>query len=124
MGLNPDGLLCVHHAMAEAGSRAKPKCVHNKRKMISLRTYLRRIERVGRAAEDVAHGEEEVELLVADLQQVLGVELDRKCAGEVLHPLDDIEAAVLAEDLEVEAAAGESYKIRALRREIFMQPPR
>ncbi|KAG5543732.1 hypothetical protein RHGRI_016480 [Rhododendron griersonianum] len=80
--------------------------------------------RVDWAAEDATHGEEEVELLVVDLQQVLGVELDRECAGEVQHPLDDIEAAVLAKDLEVEAAARESYKIRAWWREIFMQPPR
>lgn len=53
--------------------------------------------------EDAAEGEEEVELFVADLEQVLGVELDGGVAGEVEHALD--EAAVLAEHLEGEAAA-------------------
>ena len=57
------------------------------------------------AGEDAAEGEEEVELLVADLEEVLGVELDGGVAGEVEDPFD--EAAVLAEDLEGEAAAGE-----------------
>ena len=57
------------------------------------------------AAENAANGEEEVELLVADLEEVLGVELDRGVAGEMEDALD--EAAVLAENLEGEAAASE-----------------
>lgn len=58
-----------------------------------------------RAAEDAADWEEEVELLVADLEEILGVELDGRVTGEVEDALD--EAAVLAEDLKGEAAARE-----------------
>lgn len=57
------------------------------------------------AAENAANREEEVELLVADLEEVLGIELDGGIAGEVEDALD--EAAVLAKDLEGEAAASE-----------------
>lgn len=57
------------------------------------------------AAKDAADWEEEVKLLVADLEEILGVELDGRVAGEVKDALD--EAAVLAEDLEGEAAARE-----------------
>lgn len=58
-----------------------------------------------RPAEDAPNGKEEVELLVANLEEILGVELDGRVAGEVEDALD--EAAVLAEDLEGEATARE-----------------
>ncbi|PON36048.1 hypothetical protein PanWU01x14_331490 [Parasponia andersonii] len=50
-------------------------------------------------------GEQEIELLVPNLEQILGIELDGRIPREVEDALD--EAAVLAEDLEGESAAGE-----------------
>lgn len=58
-----------------------------------------------RPTQDTPDGEQEVELLVPNLEEILGVELDGRVAREVEDALD--EAAVLAEDLEGEAAAGE-----------------
>ena len=55
------------------------------------------------AAEDGANGEQEVEFFVADLEEVLGVELDGGSSGEVEDVLYD--TAVLSEDLEGESAA-------------------
>ena len=54
---------------------------------------------------DAANGQEKVELLVPNLEEILGIELDGGVAGEVEDALH--EAAVFAEDLEGEAAAGE-----------------
>ena len=48
------------------------------------------------AAEDAADRQEEIELLVADLKEVLGVEFDRRVSGEVEDAFN--ETAVLAED--------------------------
>ena len=55
-------------------------------------------------AQDAANGQEKIELLVPNLEEILGIELDRGVAGEVEDALD--EAAILAEDLEGEAASG------------------
>lgn len=54
---------------------------------------------------DAPHGKEEIELFVADLEKVLGIELDRRRAWEVEDTLD--EAAVLAEYLEGKSPARE-----------------
>lgn len=61
------------------------------------------VARPDRATKDATNGEEKVELLVADLEKVLGVELDGRVAGEVEDAFD--EATVLAEDFKGEAAA-------------------
>jgi len=55
--------------------------------------------------QNATNRQEKVKLLVTDLEQILGIELDRGVAGEVEDALD--EAAVLAEDLEGEAATRE-----------------
>ena len=46
---------------------------------------------------------EKIELLVLNLEEILGIELDRGVTGEVKDALD--EAAILVEDLEGEVAA-------------------
>lgn len=55
--------------------------------------------------QDTPDGEQEIEFLVPNLQQILGVELDRRVTGEVEDALN--QAAILAKDLEGETAAGE-----------------
>lgn len=61
--------------------------------------------RHGGAPKDGADGEEEVKLLVANLKQVLGIKLDGGVARKMEDALDA--AAVLSEDLQGKAAAGE-----------------
>lgn len=59
----------------------------------------------GGCCEHGSDGKEEVEFLVANLEEVLGIELDVRVAGQVQNALD--EAAVLTNDLKGEAPAGE-----------------
>lgn len=55
------------------------------------------------AAEDVPNRQKKVELLVADLKEVLGVELHGRVSGKVKNALD--EAAVFSEDFHGETPA-------------------
>ena len=57
----------------------------------------------GKRGEDRPGGQEEVKLLVSDLKEVLRVKLDRRVPREVQDALN--KAAVLADDIEGEAAA-------------------
>jgi len=66
---------------------------------------VRVVARTYRPPQNASNRQEKVKLLVTDLEQILGIELDRRVAGEVEDALD--EAAVLAEDLKGEAATRE-----------------
>ena len=55
--------------------------------------------------QNATNRQEKVKLFITDLEQILGIELDRGVAREVEDALD--ETAVLAEDLESEAATRE-----------------
>lgn len=63
----------------------------------------RRVHPMAGGGENTPNGEEEVELGVADLEEILRIELDWRVSGEVENAFD--EAAVLAEDVEGETAA-------------------